>query len=125
MENGEHCFGFLMVYLNNLVCGDCNKTFSTLQSLRRHYRALHQGVREVCPYCYLTFYDRSNLRVHIDSQHFVIDKTYRYIGTQTYASERVGRGLVCTSCPDSVFEYADYASFSRHISEHINKQSSD
>ena len=51
-------------------CGDCKKSFATVGSYTRHLRMIHYKLKPLsCRVCRHAFYQRSDLKKHIQRQH--------------------------------------------------------
>jgi len=51
-------------------CSDCKKTFATVGSYTRHLRMIHYKLKPLsCHVCHHAFYQRSDLKKHIQRQH--------------------------------------------------------
>ena len=57
-------------------CKDCNRSFATVGSYTRHLRMIHYKLRPLtCDTCGHAFYQRSDLKKHIQRQHQRADNT--------------------------------------------------
>ena len=52
-----------------IKCDECDKHYSNKDSLLRHVRAIHKGLKWNCDSCEKTFTQQGNLKVHVDSYH--------------------------------------------------------
>ena len=53
----------------SLSCTDCNRVYTSRESLHRHIRAIHRGVLHDCPHCDYKANQKSNLYRHIRRFH--------------------------------------------------------
>ena len=53
----------------SLSCTDCNRVYTSRESLHRHIRAIHRGVLHACPHCDYKANQKSNLYRHIRRFH--------------------------------------------------------
>jgi uncharacterized Zn-finger protein len=55
--------------ITTLVCDECGKSFSRLDSLKRHEKLYCKNKRRCCPHCGKTFEKLLSLHNHIKSDH--------------------------------------------------------
>ena len=80
-------------------CEVCAKKFTTLRSMQRHHKVVHELVRYDCPQCGVSCPGRDGLRSHIIAKH-----------------EK--RRVFCKKCDASFI----YGSGSKNIKEHMKKE---
>ena len=50
-------------------CEDCNKSYTALNTLRKHVQSVHEGIKHLCDTCNKSFTVLSNLKKHIKEVH--------------------------------------------------------
>ena len=51
------------------TCNHCGNSFSSVQYLKTHVQAVHEGVRHTCKICKLSFSHERSLKRHAKSMH--------------------------------------------------------
>lgn len=60
------------------TCGECEKKFSSLESLKKHKKTIHQGQGLKCPNCPYTTYNKKVMRRHCECHTLNGEFTCRY-----------------------------------------------
>ena len=105
-------------------CTVCSKTFSTVHTLKRHHREVHERVRHPCIVCSKTFSQSGDLKKHIREQHegkrieFKCDECFSVFARQDYLKAHQethsGTRFHCEFCDRS---YSRHSVLKAHIRE--------
>ena len=109
-------------------CEVCAKKFTTLRSMQRHHKVVHELVRYDCPQCGVSCPGRDGLRSHVISNHEKrrvyckkCDASFIY-GSGKSLKEHMKREHPLPSCDFHDLTFQTIEEFDLHIQvEHINK----
>ena len=113
-------------------CEDCNKSYTALNTLRKHVQSVHEGLKHHCEVCKKSFKYLSNLKKHIKEVHEkvkrvkklqkceICEKTFpggSYLKIHIQTVHEKIRKFQCKDCDKSFAHREGYKSHVRNIHE--------